>query len=66
MKRILALVLCLILMCSCACAALAAPVDPTGDPTEVNTGPAAGNAFLIFVIVLGVVCAIYLFIKFRK
>ena len=66
MKHFVSLLLCLALMCSCALGALAVPTDPTGDATEVNTGPAASNAFFIFIVVLLVLCCIYMFFKFRK
>ena len=67
MKRILSILLCLAMLCGTAVTVYAS--DSTTAPldaTEVNTGPAAGNAFFIFTLVLLVLCVIYLIFKFRK
>ena len=66
MKRFVTLLLCLAVLCSCAFGVMAAPTDPTGDPTEVNTGPASGRAFFIFVLILAAAGSVYLFFRFRK
>ena len=66
MKRILSVFLCLLLVCSCAVAACAAETTAPQDATEINTGPAAGNAFFVFALVLALIGAVYLFFKFRK
>ena len=67
MKRILSILLCLAMLCGIAVTGFAADTETTPpDATEINTGPAAGNAFFIFTLVLLVLCVIYLLFKFRK
>lgn len=66
MKRILTCFLCLLLIGSCMLCAFAEEASAPADATEVNTGPAAGNAFFIFALILAVGGVLYLFLKLRK
>ena len=66
MKRILTVFLCLLMMGSCMLCAFAEEASAPADATEVNTGPAASNAFFIFALIFAIGGCLYLFLKLRK
>lgn len=66
MKRILWALLCPVMIFLCAVSAHAEEAVGPLDATQTNIGPSAGNAFLIFALVVALLGGVYLFFKLRK